>query len=89
MFGWDPTDIYLFQASNGTTRVVCEICSNLKIKIPERHHCCDYNGAFIVKFEQISDIVLGFLLLNFKEKMQTGDGVPERPDSDSIHHMVY
>ena len=30
--------IYLFKFKNGNTREMCEICSKLAIKTPERHH---------------------------------------------------
>ena len=32
-----PEGIYLFKVNNGRTRKMCEICSKLIIKIPERH----------------------------------------------------
>ena len=32
-----PEGIYLFKVNNGRTRRMCEICSKLIIKIPERH----------------------------------------------------
>ena len=31
-------DIYLFKVNNKNTRTMCEICSKLKIKTPERLH---------------------------------------------------
>ena len=36
--------IYLFKDSGGNRRTVCEICSKLAIKTPERHliQCCNY-----------------------------------------------
>ena len=43
-----------------------EIYSKLKIKTPERHKWL-LSGAFIVKFEQISEIVLKFPLLPLNE----------------------
>ena len=30
--------IYLFNVSNGNTRIMCEICSKLKITAPEQRH---------------------------------------------------
>ena len=51
-------------------RTVCEICSNLVIKTPERRNrrCC---GVFIVNFEHILHIFLSlvFSLLNLIESM--------------------
>ena len=35
-----PAGIYLLKFNNWNTRIRCEICSNLKTKIPERHLCC-------------------------------------------------
>ena len=65
-----PTDIYLFKVSDGNTKTMCEIYSKLTKK-----HQTDVNGntitvceicsgVFIVHFEQISQIVLVFPLLN-------------------------
>ena len=49
--------IYLFKVSNGYIRSMCEICSKLAIKTPERHHR-RHSGVFIVNFQQISHIAL-------------------------------
>ena len=57
-----PADIYLFKVNNGRTRTLCEICSKLTLKTPEQIQCCR-SGVFIVNFEQISHIILFFLLL--------------------------
>ena len=32
-----PTDIYLLKVSNRNTRTICEICSKITIKTPDRH----------------------------------------------------
>ena len=50
-----PIGIYMFKVNNGSTRTICEICSKLAIKTPERygHH----SGVFVVKLEQILHIV--------------------------------
>ena len=45
---------------------MCEICSNFTIKKPERHHR-RWSGVLIVNFEQISQIVLVFLLLTLNK----------------------
>ena len=34
----DPSGIYLFKVNNGNIVTMCEICSKLIIKIPERSH---------------------------------------------------
>ena len=57
MFGFEslktkknlPAGIYFFKVNNGT---MCEICSNLTMKIPERRHL-RRSGVFINNFEQI------------------------------------
>ena len=70
--------IYVLKVNNRNTRTSCEICSNkdtrttplalceicskLTIKTPERRHWrC--SGVFIVNFEHISHLALVFLLL--------------------------
>ena len=61
-----PVGIYLFKVNSGNARTICEIRSNLILKTPERrplHHL----GAFIVNFEQISQIVLAFPLLTLNK----------------------
>ena len=83
-----PTDIYLFKVNTGNTRTmceirtVCEICSNLTVKTPERRHgrvillvklqaeatlLHDIVLVSIVNIEQISDIVLVFSLLTLNK----------------------
>ena len=57
---------------------MCEICSKLTIKTPEPRHK-RRSGVFIVKFEQISHIVLLFLLLTLKTSLPAGSG-------DSVLH---
>ena len=52
-----PTGIYLSKVNYENTRTMCETCSKLTIKTP----------AFIVNFEQISNIVLAFLLLTLNK----------------------
>ena len=62
-----PASIYLFKVKNSKTRAICQICSNLVIKIPE--WCTDvvlvslllfgidftdYSGVSIVEFEQVN-----------------------------------
>ena len=59
-------DNYLFKVNYENTRTMLEICSKLTIKIPERRYWrC---SGFIVKFEQISHIVLVFPLLRWTGK---------------------
>ena len=62
-----PVGIYLFNVNNGNTKTMCEICSNLTIKTPERPSmtslwCLYYqlwtdftycSGVCIVDFEQV------------------------------------
>ena len=33
-----PAGLYLFKVNNRNTRTMCEICSKLQRKTPERHH---------------------------------------------------
>ena len=47
---------YLFKCKN---KIICEICSKLTVKAPERHHWY-HPGVFIVNFEQISHTTLVF-----------------------------
>ena len=52
----------MLKVNNRNTRTMCEICSKLAIKIPERRHR-RRSGIFIVNFEHISHDVLVFLFL--------------------------
>ena len=56
------------QNSNNNTRTRCEICSELRIKTPERHHW-RRSGVFIVNFEHNLHLVLVFLLLTLNRQM--------------------
>ena len=58
-----PAAIYLLKVSIRNTRTRCEICSKLTIKIP---------GIFIVNFEDISHLVLVFLLLTLNMILPAG-----------------
>ena len=55
-----PADNYMFKINNKNTWAKCEICSKLTIKNSFIFHL---SGAFIVNFENISHLVLVFLLL--------------------------
>ena len=61
-----PTGIYFFKFNNGNTRTMCEICSKLKIKTPDRNQWRRSGGVFIVSFDLISHLLLVFYL-NFVE----------------------
>ena len=61
-----PTTMYLFKVHNENTRIMCEICSKLKIQTPESGQLCS-SGFFIVNFEYISNIVLVFPLLTLNK----------------------
>ena len=50
---------------------MCEICLKLTITTPEQRQWC-LSGVFIVNFEQISNIVLVFLLLTFNKRNKLG-----------------
>ena len=61
----NPAGNYMLKVNNRDTRKICEICSKLTIKTPERCHCrC--SGVFIVNLEHISHLVLVFLLLTLR-----------------------
>ena len=57
-----PVGIYLLKVNNRNTRSRSEICSKLTIKTPEWRHW-RRSVVFIINFEQISHVVLVFLLL--------------------------
>ena len=63
--------IYLFKGSDVSTRTLCEICSHLRIKTPERRHW-RRSGVFIVNFEHVSPIFLMFILLILNNWMSFG-----------------
>ena len=56
----------LVQSQNGYTRTMCEICSNLTIKIEEWSQW-HRSGVFVVNFEYVSDIVLLWPLLTLNK----------------------
>ena len=53
-----PANIYMFKVNNRNTRKMCEICSKLIIKTPERRQWRQWrrSGVFVVNFEHISRI---------------------------------
>ena len=55
-----PARIYLFKVNKETSEQ-CEICLKLTIKTAKRNHW-SRSGVFIVNHEQISHIVLVFLV---------------------------
>ena len=61
-----PDNIYLFKVNNRSTRKRCEICSKLTIETPERRQW-RLSGIFIVNFENISHLLLVFLLLTLNK----------------------
>ena len=62
MFAAIPVGIYLLKVNNRNTRTMCETCSKLTIKTPER---CYWrrSAVFIVNFEHLPHLVLIFLVL--------------------------
>ena len=48
--GTNPAGIYVFEVNNGSTKTMCEICSKLTIKTPQRSHLLRF-GVCIVNFE--------------------------------------
>ena len=70
------SDIYLFQVNNRNTGKRFEICSKLTIKLPKRHYW-RRSDVFIVNFEHISHIFLGWLLVaidDFEQVNVSGEG---------------
>ena len=61
-----PANIYLFKVNNKDNRKMCEICSKLTIKMPERRPW-RHSGDFIVNFEHISYFFLVFSLLTLNK----------------------
>ena len=57
-----PACIYLLKVNNRNSETICEICSKLTIKKPERRHW-RRSGVFIVDFEHMSHLALMFLFL--------------------------
>ena len=73
--------IYLLKVSKRNTRTMCEICSKLTIKIPERR---------IYNFEYISHLILVFLLLTLNMQLPAGkvSVVKSVTNSRCVHHVV-
>ena len=61
----------MFEVNNINSTAMCEICSKLTIKVPERRQW-RRSGIFIVNFEHISNLVLVFLLLNLNMQLRAG-----------------
>ena len=53
--------IYMFKINKGNTRTMCKMCSKLTIKTLKRRHWRRF-AVFIVYFEQVSHMVLVFVL---------------------------
>ena len=58
--------IYLLRVNNRNTRTRCEISLKLTVKTPERRHW-GHSGVCIVNFQQVSHIVLMFLMLTLSK----------------------
>ena len=58
--------IFLFKVSNGSTRKLCEISPELKVKTPKWRHLRRCR-IFVVNFEQISSLFLMFPLLDLNK----------------------
>ena len=81
----DPANIYLFKVNNRNTRKRCEVCSNLKTKIPERR-CWSRPGVFIVIFKHISHLFLVLLLLTLTlNKYMLAGKLPLNPWTHDVH----
>ena len=62
---------HLFKVNNRNSRKRYEICSDLKIKTPERRHWLS-SGVFIVNFKHILDFFLVFLLFTLNNETLAG-----------------
>ena len=60
--GFFPAGSYMFYVNNRNTRAMCEICSKVTIKKPERRQWLRF-GVFIVNFKHMLHLVVVFLLL--------------------------
>ena len=69
--GQSTVGIYLLKVNNRNTRIRCEICSKLTIKIPKRRQW-RRSGIFIVNFEHTPHLVLVFLLLTLNILLPAG-----------------
>ena len=61
-------NIYLLKVNNGNVRKVCQICSKLAIKTPERRQW-RRSTVFVFNLEHISNLYLLFVLLNLSTLM--------------------
>ena len=59
-----------FKSTIETPEKRCKICSKLTKKTPEQHYC-RHSDVLIVSYEQISNIILMFLLLTLKRQTPT------------------
>ena len=66
----NPAGIYVLKVNSRNTRTRCEISSKLMIKTQIQCHW-RRSGVFIVNFEDISHLVLVFLLLTFNIQLPT------------------
>ena len=57
-----PVGIYLLKVNNKDTRTMCEICSKLIIKTPERRQL-HRSGVFTVNIKHILHLALMILVL--------------------------
>ena len=62
----DQIGIHMFKINNGNTRAMCEICSKLRVKTPDWRQW-HRSGVSIGSFEQVSGIILAFLLLTLNK----------------------
>ena len=70
----NPSRHFLVQRQQRRIITMCEICSKLTIKTPERRKWRRWScpGVSVINFEQISHIALVFLLLTLNKWMPAG-----------------
>ena len=61
----------MFKVNNKKTKTRCKICPKLTIKTPGQRHW-RRSGVFIVNFEHISHLALGFLLMTLSKLIPAG-----------------
>ena len=85
----NPDVNYLLKVKNGNTRIMCEICSKLTIKTPERRNW-RRSGVFIVNFEH-SVFIVNFehVIAGWEEFKYSKSYIVTRKCSLSCKNVVY
>ena len=84
---WRLVCIYLSKINCGNIRSMCDICSKLTVKTPERRQF-GRSSVFIVNFEQISHIILVFPLLTLNNQTPNGLSTPRLFQMALLKHFL-